>query len=430
MSFKIESKPFIPSYILSNSSESFQKSTESFSVETPGYSSGYHQPSILTIPMTKSVGSIPSSVPVKFIETTFRNDELQILRDEINLLRQEMNVLKSSDEYGRLEELRSTVEFERLTLDRDKEIFTKDLNRLSNDRNHFYLEVTKVNHEQKKRLEKDRINMEKQVRDHFEKQLRKKLEKEVREKFGLILTEQGFDPKYAEQVQKEIKLLNKREQLLETEKKKFLGSQKIFDESCKELNTRKERLKIDQKEFQIEQDKFGDDLEQFLLNHEEFKKNLEKFNANREKLQANLKKMELETLDYQKRLRLYDSQTAELLKDEAVLKHKIAVVKESLSQQNTLLFQQEQVNMEIDTETKLLKKRLSLLKSVNSAKTKELIKSHQLNDTTCVVCLDKPREWVYKPCRHFCVCFDCKTLPKECPICCQHYEGMERVFMA
>ena len=38
-------------------------------------------------------------------------------------------------------------------------------------------------------------------------------------------------------------------------------------------------------------------------------------------------------------------------------------------------------------------------------------------DRTCVVCLDREREVVLDPCRHYCLCGECSNSLTECPIC-------------
>ena len=40
----------------------------------------------------------------------------------------------------------------------------------------------------------------------------------------------------------------------------------------------------------------------------------------------------------------------------------------------------------------------------------------------CVVCLDREREVVLDPCRHFCLCKQCSESLGKCPICRQHIE--------
>ena len=37
--------------------------------------------------------------------------------------------------------------------------------------------------------------------------------------------------------------------------------------------------------------------------------------------------------------------------------------------------------------------------------------------TTCVVCLERPREVVLDPCRHFCLCQQCSNSLRKCPMC-------------
>ena len=57
---------------------------------------------------------------------------------------------------------------------------------------------------------------------------------------------------------------------------------------------------------------------------------------------------------------------------------------------------------------------------------RRLIQNPHLNGdsalaTTCSVCLDQPREILFLPCNHFCVCKECRAILKKgnnkCPIC-------------
>jgi hypothetical protein len=49
-----------------------------------------------------------------------------------------------------------------------------------------------------------------------------------------------------------------------------------------------------------------------------------------------------------------------------------------------------------------------------------------MEDSPCVVCLEKPRSCVYISCGHLCICEDCVKIGKlsgTCPICCK--EGVQ-----
>ena len=39
------------------------------------------------------------------------------------------------------------------------------------------------------------------------------------------------------------------------------------------------------------------------------------------------------------------------------------------------------------------------------------------DDTTCIICLDQPRDMLFLPCRHLISCSNCGKQCKECPKC-------------
>lgn len=41
----------------------------------------------------------------------------------------------------------------------------------------------------------------------------------------------------------------------------------------------------------------------------------------------------------------------------------------------------------------------------------------ELEKHFCVICLNAQREFAIHPCMHLCVCGDCKTRLKQCPLC-------------
>lgn len=46
----------------------------------------------------------------------------------------------------------------------------------------------------------------------------------------------------------------------------------------------------------------------------------------------------------------------------------------------------------------------------------------------CVVCLDRSREMMIRPCNHYCICEECSKHLNRCPICTKHFSRMEKVF--
>lgn len=48
----------------------------------------------------------------------------------------------------------------------------------------------------------------------------------------------------------------------------------------------------------------------------------------------------------------------------------------------------------------------------------------------CVVCLDNPKEMLIKTCNHICVCHQCITSLKICPVCRKSIASSERVFIS
>ena len=51
--------------------------------------------------------------------------------------------------------------------------------------------------------------------------------------------------------------------------------------------------------------------------------------------------------------------------------------------------------------------------------------------TLCIICMEKKRQYLLKPCNHYCVCNGCKhTLKNKCPICRKHIQKYEKLFIA
>lgn len=46
----------------------------------------------------------------------------------------------------------------------------------------------------------------------------------------------------------------------------------------------------------------------------------------------------------------------------------------------------------------------------------------------CVVCLDRPRVVMMRPCNHYCVCEECSKHLSRCPICTKYFTRMEKVY--
>lgn len=46
----------------------------------------------------------------------------------------------------------------------------------------------------------------------------------------------------------------------------------------------------------------------------------------------------------------------------------------------------------------------------------------------CVVCMDRTRVMMIRPCNHYCICEECSKQLSRCPICTKHSSRMEKVF--
>ncbi len=60
-------------------------------------------------------------------------------------------------------------------------------------------------------------------------------------------------------------------------------------------------------------------------------------------------------------------------------------------------------------------------------------KDPERNDL-CVICMEKPRDLLIKPCNHFILCGDCgdnkSKVIKDCPICRQHITKRQTVILS
>ena len=53
------------------------------------------------------------------------------------------------------------------------------------------------------------------------------------------------------------------------------------------------------------------------------------------------------------------------------------------------------------------------------------------DDALCVVCMVKKRQFILRPCKHYCVCNDCKnSLKNKCPVCRTHIQKYEKLFVS
>ncbi len=54
----------------------------------------------------------------------------------------------------------------------------------------------------------------------------------------------------------------------------------------------------------------------------------------------------------------------------------------------------------------------------------------EVDSKQCVVCLDKPRELMIRPCNHYCVCRNCRRKINKCPMCTRWISSTEKVYNA
>ena len=78
-------------------------------------------------------------------------------------------------------------------------------------------------------------------------------------------------------------------------------------------------------------------------------------------------------------------------------------------------------NTELISESELLRRRLHRANE-------EL--SQERDKFLCVVCQDLKREVILKPCNHYCLCHDCSSALRECPICKSGIEDIEKIYHA
>lgn len=68
----------------------------------------------------------------------------------------------------------------------------------------------------------------------------------------------------------------------------------------------------------------------------------------------------------------------------------------------------------------------SLSKRANSTVQSSVVQQQRLPQ--CVICLDKGKDILLKPCRHFCVCSDCAFALVVCPVCRKPIEDREKIY--
>eukprot|EP00298_Acanthocystis_sp_HF-20_P028832 c7679_g1_i1.p1 GENE.c7679_g1_i1~~c7679_g1_i1.p1 ORF type:complete len:103 (+),score=38.39 c7679_g1_i1:23-310(+) len=64
-----------------------------------------------------------------------------------------------------------------------------------------------------------------------------------------------------------------------------------------------------------------------------------------------------------------------------------------------------------------------------SGQEKNVIEGIKIDPTLCIVCLDRPKETIFKKCGHMSVCEHCSKKLTKCPICQRKGKAM-RVFLA
>lgn len=52
------------------------------------------------------------------------------------------------------------------------------------------------------------------------------------------------------------------------------------------------------------------------------------------------------------------------------------------------------------------------------------------NDILCVICMERKRQYLLRPCNHYCVCNTCKsTLQNKCPLCRRVIQNYEKIYI-
>ena len=78
-----------------------------------------------------------------------------------------------------------------------------------------------------------------------------------------------------------------------------------------------------------------------------------------------------------------------------------------------------QPNTELTSDTELLRRKLHRANE-------EL--SQERDKFLCIVCQDLKREVILKPCNHYCLCYDCSRVLRECPICKSRIRNTEKIY--
>lgn len=53
------------------------------------------------------------------------------------------------------------------------------------------------------------------------------------------------------------------------------------------------------------------------------------------------------------------------------------------------------------------------------------------DDILCVICMERKRQYLLRPCNHYCVCNTCKsTLQNKCPLCRKLIRSYEKIYIS
>lgn len=72
-----------------------------------------------------------------------------------------------------------------------------------------------------------------------------------------------------------------------------------------------------------------------------------------------------------------------------------------------------------------------LQKKLSAIEKRPVVVKQQMNvdDILCVICMERKRQYLLRPCNHYCVCNKCKsTLQNKCPLCRKLIRNYEKIF--
>lgn len=103
-----------------------------------------------------------------------------------------------------------------------------------------------------------------------------------------------------------------------------------------------------------------------------------------------------------------------VLRENVVLDHQLALLKELIDTRAELELAR---SWNDELQQSLIKR--NAICTVNNANSTYASEQSFINIDACVICLDRPREIVYLPCRHFVICEKCFTASqlRTCPLC-------------